>query len=200
MRAENERADPLRSADLVGGDDHRIDTVSQRFERHPAGHLHTVAYDEGASRTAALSDRFDGLQHARFAVGFADRQQTRRACGEPCVERVQPQCSVRLDRQARDVGRGEAAALADAGMVRVDDGKTRKQDIPPVPHPVRGQAGGGGFGRAAREDDGLALCARQRGDLGPGLCDDGSRDPALRVNRRRIAVTPSAATIASCAG
>jgi hypothetical protein len=165
----------------------RIDAEPKRPERHPTGDLDAVAHDDRSRGTTSLDDGLDRLRHTRFAIGFAESHQPRRPRVEPGVERVQPQRSVRQNRQARDIGRGEAAPLANAGMVGVDDGKTRKHEVSPVPHPVRRQAGRGGLGRSAREDDGLTLRARQRGDIGPGLRDDGSRSATFRVDRRRIA-------------
>ena len=80
LAADVERADALRTVDLVAGKAHQVNAETVNVEIHLAGGLRGVAVEEDLVFVADLADRFEVLNDADFIVdghhGNEDRVRT----------------------------------------------------------------------------------------------------------------------------
>mmetsp|Transcript_10996 Transcript_10996/g.16409 ORF Transcript_10996/g.16409 Transcript_10996/m.16409 type:complete len:425 (+) Transcript_10996:543-1817(+) len=184
-----ERADPLRSVDLVGGDGHEVDVQVVDEDRHLADGLGGVDVEEHLPLAADLPDLRDRLDHADLVVRVhhGDERSLRR---DRRLQRLQVHDAVGAHGQ---VGHLEALLLQPAARVEhtlvLRDCRDHvvllrlvEARHPLDRHVVR-------LRRAGGEDDLLRVCADERGHLPAGGLHNVRRLPAVRVRLRvRVAV------------
>lgn len=206
LTAEQQRADPVRAADLVAGDGHRGEPGVGEGDGHLAEGLHGVGVQRHVELPCHLGEFTNRQDRTDLVVGPHDGGQGDivGVAGDGLAQGVGVDPAVRVDREVLDGGAlvltepvhgvehgvvlDGAGEDAGAGRVGVAAGPVQALDGEVV-----------GLGAAGGENDLAGAGTERLGERLAGLLDRTPGSPQAAWSEEAFPVTPSCAVIASTA-